>query len=100
MDAALPLPRPRPSEPAARILDQVHPLAELRPGERATVHAVDTDTPLGRRLIDLGFRPGTEVRVVRRAPLGDPVSYALRGSQVCLRRAEAAQIAVFRAAPE
>jgi ferrous iron transport protein A len=71
-------------------------LADLAPGERAVVHAVDSSCALGRRLLDLGFRPGTPLRVSRRAPLGDPTSYELRGSQLCLRRTEAERIAVFR----
>jgi len=49
---------------------------------------------LGRRLADLGFLPGTTVRVVRRAPLGDPTVYELRGYQLCLRRSEAARVEI------
>lgn len=71
-------------------------LADLAPGERAVVQAVDTGSPLGRRLLDLGFRPGTPLRVLRRAPLGDPISYELRGTQLCLRRSEARHISVLR----
>jgi len=95
VNAALPLP---PS--VARSLEEVRCLADLEPGDRAVVHAVDPSCALGRRLIDLGFRPGTPVRVLRRAPLGDPTSYALRGTQLCLRRSEAEQIAVFRSPDE
>jgi ferrous iron transport protein A len=69
-------------------------LADLPPGSVARVAAVDVRSPIGRRLLDLGFVPGTEVRVVRRAPLGDPVEYELRGYRVCLRRSEARQIEV------
>jgi ferrous iron transport protein A len=58
------------------------------------VAAVDGSSAIGRRLLDLGFVPGTEVRVVRRAPLGDPVEYELRGYRLCLRRSEALQIRV------
>jgi ferrous iron transport protein A len=60
------------------------------------VVAVDTQSPIGRRLLDLGFRPGTPLRVERRAPLGDPTTYLLRGSRFCLRRREADQIQVSR----
>jgi Fe2+ transport system protein FeoA len=55
---------------------------------------VDASTPAGRRLLDLGFIPGTDVAVVRRAPLGDPVEYELRGCRVCLRRSEAERIQI------
>ena len=69
-------------------------LADLEPGAGARVAAVDAGSAVGRRLLDLGFVPGTEVRVVRRAPLGDPVEYELRGYRLCLRRSEALRIRV------
>lgn len=71
-------------------------LAELEPGCAAVVESVDGDGAIGRRLLDLGFVPGTELCVVRRAPLGDPVEYELRGARLCLRRTEAARIRVLR----
>ena len=43
----------------------------------------------GQRLEDLGFLPGTAVRVERRAPLGDPVLYQLRGVRMAIRLADA-----------
>jgi len=69
-------------------------LARLVPGQSAEVKAVDGASPIGRRLLELGFRPGTRLRVIRRAPLGDPTTYELRGSRFCLRRAEAERISV------
>ena len=70
------------------------PLTDLDPGQTGVVADVDRSTPLGRRLFELGFRPGTALRVVRRAPLGDPTTYELRGSRFCLRRSEAAGVRV------
>ena len=69
-------------------------LADLEPGADARVEAVDAGTPIGKRLLDLGFVPGTAVRVLRRAPLGDPVEYELRGYRLCLRRTEARRVRV------
>jgi ferrous iron transport protein A len=71
-------------------------LADLEPGAGARVEGVDGGSAIGRRLLDLGFVPGTEIRVVRRAPLGDPVEYELRGYRLCLRRSEALRIRVQR----
>ena len=82
---ALPLPTPTTS------------LADLEPGACVRVAAVDAGSAIGRRLEDLGFVTGTPVRVVRRAPLGDPVEYELRGYRLCLRRSEALRIQVERA---
>ena len=55
---------------------------------------VATEDGLERRLEDLGFLPGTVVRVERRAPLGDPTVYELRGSRLALRKESARLIKV------
>ena len=70
------------------------PLSALAPGRVATIIKVDTSSAEGRRLLDLGFLPGTEIRVARRAPLGDPIAFYLRGGEFCLRGSEAARIRV------
>jgi ferrous iron transport protein A len=69
-------------------------LDALQASQSARVVEVDTRLPSGTRLLDLGFLPDTELRMIRRAPLGDPVIYELRGYQICLRKADAAQIRV------
>ena len=69
-------------------------LAELPPGARARVERVESACPIASRLLDLGFTPGTAIRVLRRAPLGDPCVYELRGMRLCLRRSEAHWIRV------
>jgi len=71
------------------------PLSSLAPGSQATITDVDATTPEGHRLLELGFLPETEIRVVRRAPLRDPIAFYLRGGQICLRRSEAALIRVI-----
>ncbi len=70
------------------------PLDQLSPGREGVIESVQVPGALGERLLDLGFEPGTPVRVMRRAPLGDPTLYELRGTQLCLRRGEAAGIRV------
>ena len=70
------------------------PLSELPVGGRAFVVALDGAPELAARLSALGFLPETEVRCRRRAPLGDPRVYELRGAQLCLRRSEAARVLV------
>ena len=47
----------------------------------------------------MGLVPGTAVRVVTVAPLGDPLRIEVRGGEWSIRRAEAAQIAVETAVP-
>jgi Fe2+ transport system protein FeoA len=71
------------------------PLDRAKPGAELVVDHVEAGgSPASRRLLDLGVLPGTAIRVVRRAPLGDPVVYELRGYRLCLRRTEAAHIFV------
>ncbi len=45
-----------------------------------------------RRLVDMGLTPGTQVTITKIAPLGDPLEVSLRGYELSLRKADAAQI--------
>ena len=60
------------------------------------VEGVAGKGPVDERLRDLGLLPGTLVRALRRAPLGDPTEYELRGYRLCLRRSEGARVRVRR----
>lgn len=75
---------------------RVDTLSDLARGEVARIVEVrDEDDPEGaRRMVDLGFEPGVEVRMVRRAPLADPVVFQVGGHEVALRRAQARCIRV------
>ncbi|MBI2873935.1 MAG: ferrous iron transport protein A [Firmicutes bacterium] len=80
--------------PARRIV----PLSTLGPGRRRGRIARIEGGPWVQRLLDLGMVPETWVEFVRRAPLGDPLAYRIRGTCVALRRREAS--AVFVEVPE
>lgn len=69
-------------------------LDELERARRAHVRAVTGRGPMTVRLLEMGFVPGVEVALVKRAPLGDPLELRLRGFHVSLRRAEAKRIQV------
>lgn len=69
-------------------------LDRLQTGATASVLRIEGDDAIARRLNDLGFWPGTPVALVRKAPLGDPLEYALRGYRLALRRKEAQRIVV------
>jgi len=64
-------------------------LDEVEPGGRVKVTHVAGSGSARRRLLDLGMVPGTVIEVLRRAPLGDPVEYRVRGSCISIRRREA-----------
>jgi len=69
-------------------------LADLPLGEHAAIEAIDCERRLSRRLMEMGLLPGTRVRVVRVAPLGDPIELRVRHYSLSLRRTEAAKITV------
>ncbi len=69
-------------------------LAEVPLGIAATVKTVDGPRAFRRRLLEMGLVPGTRVRVVTVAPLGDPLRIEVRGGQWSIRRSEARQIVV------
>ncbi|MDH3727754.1 MAG: ferrous iron transport protein A [Myxococcales bacterium] len=69
-------------------------LADLPLGQAAEIVSIDCDRVISRRLMEMGLLPGTKVRVVRVAPLGDPIELHVRDYALSVRRAEAARIAV------
>ena len=71
-------------------------LSALRSGEQAEVVEVRAKGLVRRRLLDLGFVPGTVVWLERTAPFGDPRSYRIRSSSFALRDREAEQVTVRR----
>ena len=70
------------------------PLSQLKPKERGTIVKVGGGGPVHRRILDMGVVPGTEVEVVKVAPLGDPVELMIRGYHLSLRKEEAREILV------
>ena len=69
-------------------------LNQLEPGERATIVKVGGQGPVRRRILDMGVVRGAEIKVVRVAPLGDPVEFLIKGYNLSLRKSEAQQIQV------
>ncbi len=67
---------------------------QLLPGEFATITDVFGQGAFRRRLLELGVLPGTTVTRTGQAPLGDPLSFRVRGAVLCLRRKEASTIEV------
>jgi ferrous iron transport protein A len=73
---------------------QTRKLGDLEPGDRAVVRKVSGEPELLRRLMELGFVPGTTITLVRRAPMGDPIELRLRGTHFSIRNSEADRIDV------
>ncbi|WPC74896.1 FeoA family protein [Vibrio porteresiae] len=72
-------------------------LSELKSGETVTVTALNQlSTETRKRLMVMGILPQTEITLVRRAPMGDPLQVEVRGVSVALRESIAASIEVER----
>jgi len=69
-------------------------LDHLAPGTRGRVLALTATGDLGQRLMDLGFYPGVEFRVIRNAPLMDPFEMEMMGYCVSIRHQEAGFVEV------
>jgi ferrous iron transport protein A len=70
-------------------------LSETPVGSSVLVRSAgDGSLAATQRLEDLGFVPGTVVRVERRAPLHDPVLFVVRGTRLAMRRRDVATIEV------
>ncbi len=69
-------------------------LASLKPGQIATIAALQAEESLQQRLQALGFRAGRQVEMIRRAWFGGPVHVRVGTTEVMLRRSEAKEIHV------
>lgn len=93
----LPLPE---LQPAALFEEEF--LAQLAPGQAARIVGL-TPACRGaerRRLLDLGFVPGTKVGVEMVSPGGDPTAYRVRGTVIALRREQATLVRIATAEAE
>lgn len=73
------------------------PLNRLGVGCCGFVVAVGGDRELKRRLLEMGFCNGAPVEVIRRAPLGDPIEFRLRGYCLSLREEQARHVQIAQA---
>lgn len=73
-------------------------LSDLKLGDRANIVGIDIASPADRqKLFACGLIPGTEVTVVRIAPLGDPMQICLDGDiLLSIRKTEGCYVKVDR----
>ena len=69
-------------------------LSELKPGEKGTIVKVEGSGALRRRLLDMGLIRGTEIEMVRKSPLGDPLEFLVKGYNLSLRKKECENVYV------
>src|SRR5580704_7314309 len=87
-------PCPTGSKRPERMAPAMQPLTSVALGATATVAEIKLPPESRPRLMEMGLLVGTQVELVRFAPLGDPVEIKIRGYHLTLRRNEAEQILV------
>ena len=70
-------------------------LSDLKTGERGVIVKVYGHGGFRKRIIEMGFVRGNQVKVILNAPLRDPIEYEIIGYKISLRREEAAKIEVI-----
>lgn len=70
-------------------------LVDIQVGKTVEVVVVNGEgSSLRRRLLDMGITPKTRIRVLRTAPLGDPIEIIVRGYALTLRKDDASLVEV------
>ena len=69
-------------------------LDEIKRDQECEIVDITSEGIMGQRLLDMGFIPGTRIKVIRNAPLVDPVEFELKGYHISLRHSEAKQVEV------
>jgi ferrous iron transport protein A len=71
-------------------------LDEVSVGSTVRVRDVAGGDAVAIRLLEMGVTPGVEIRLVGKAPFGDPLELELRGYRLSIRRHEAARVAIAK----
>ena len=71
-------------------------LSQLNIGDRAIIKHFSSENSFIRRLQEMGLYPGTEIRIIKYAPFGDPLEIKIHGFHLSLRRAVAENIYVTK----
>lgn len=71
-------------------------LSTIQPGVNVRVVKIDTQGSLKKKIMDMGITKGTVLRIVKFAPLGDPMEILVRGYSLSIRKEDANGILVER----
>lgn len=69
-------------------------LKDIAIGHSAKVVKLHSEGAIKRRIMDMGITKGVVIKVIKVAPLGDPIELTVRGYELTLRKADAALIEV------
>ena len=69
-------------------------LRDLKIGESARIKAVGGEGALRQHFLDMGVVPGAEIKLMKLAPMGDPMEFRIHGYELTLRVADAEKIEI------
>ena len=69
-------------------------LDSIAPGNTCIVQEIRGGGAVRTRMMDMGLIKGTEIKVIRVAPLGDPIEFEVKGYNLSLRKNEARRVMV------
>lgn len=69
-------------------------LRDVKIGETVRVAKLHGEGAIKRRIMDMGITKGTEIKLEKLAPLGDPIEVKVRDYQLSIRKSDAALIEV------
>ena len=69
-------------------------LKDLPIGKAANITAVGGEGALRRHFLDMGVIPGSEIVLVKYAPMGDPIEFMIHGYELTLRVADAEKVEI------
>jgi ferrous iron transport protein A len=76
--------------------DKAMTLCDYKPGQKGKIRQVCGEPTFRLRMMEMGFIRGTEIQVVKYAPLSDPMEFVIKGYHITLRKEQAADILMFQ----
>lgn len=69
-------------------------LASLKEGEVGVINSIVSGWQAAKRLADLGLTAGTQIKIIRKAPISGPIQIEVKGSKLALGKGIASKILV------
>ena len=82
------------AEKVGEVNDGLVTLADMEVGDSGVIFKVGAVGEIKKRLLEMGVVAGSRVKVIRLAPLGDPIEVLIKGYHLSLRNSEASEIQV------
>ena len=69
-------------------------LNKLKIGSKAKIIAINDKCSIKRRLLDIGFTPGSIILAYLESPFKDPIAYKIKNAIIAIRKIDSKEIEV------